>query len=53
MSRKAVLKQILRMVSSGDIPRDIYDKYLSKAPIGFMSYKDLLSYFDLNEDKEN
>lgn len=53
MSKEDILKQILKMVSSGEIPKDTYDKYLSNTPIGFMSYKDLLNYFELNEDKEN
>lgn len=53
MSKEDILRQILKMISSGEIPKDVYDKYLSKTSIGFMSYEDLLEYFELKEDKEN
>lgn len=31
------LHQIARMIASGDIPKEVYDKYLSNTPIGFMT----------------
>ncbi len=35
------LKQICKMISSGEIPKEVYDKYLSETRIGFMSEEDL------------
>lgn len=44
MSKEDVIKQIAKMIASGKIPNEIYDKYLSKTPIGFMSADDLIKY---------
>lgn len=38
---KDPIKQIAKMISSGEIPCEVYNKYLSQTPIGFMSYEDL------------
>ena len=34
---------ICRMIASGDIPKDIYQKWLSKTPIGFMTPLEIYS----------
>lgn len=52
MNKKEVIKCIAKMISSGDIPKDIYDKYLSKCPIGFMSEKDLIEYLRSDEEDD-
>lgn len=44
MNRDETLSQIVKMIVSGEIPKEIYNKYLSMTPIGFMNYDDLLSY---------
>lgn len=49
MNRDETLSQIVKMIVSGEIPKEIYNKYLSMTPIGFMNYDELLSY--LNKDK--
>lgn len=38
------IKQIAKMIASGEIPKDVYDKYLGKCPIGFMNEEDLFDY---------
>lgn len=38
------LKQIIKMIVSGELPNDVYDKYLSNSPIGFMNEEDLFNY---------
>lgn len=43
------LKQIIKMISSGDVPKKVYDKYLSKTPIGFMNYKELCNFFGIGD----
>ena len=52
MTREETLKQIAKMISSGDIPKEIYDKYLSDTPIGFMSSNDLFEYLENQELKK-
>lgn len=32
------------MIASGKIPNEVYDKYLSNCPIGFMNEEDLFNY---------
>lgn len=49
MSKKEILKQIIKMISSGDVPKKVYDKYLSKTPIGFMNYKELCNFFGIGD----
>ena len=49
MKREETLSQIVKMIVSGEIPKEIYNKYLSMTPIGFMNYDKLLNY--LNKDK--
>lgn len=44
------LKQICKMIASGEIPDEVYDKYLSKTPIGFMNETDL---YDFLKGKNN
>ena len=42
--KEEVLKQICKMITSGEIPNEVYDKYLSKCPIGFMEDGELFNY---------
>lgn len=44
MNREETIKQIAKMIASGETPKEVYDKYLSECPIGFMSEKDLINY---------
>lgn len=48
MNKEDPLKQICKMIASGEIPDEVYNKYLSKTPIGFMSKMDL---YDFLKDK--
>lgn len=50
MNKEDTLKQICKMISSGDIPKGVYDKYLSKTPLGFMNYEELYDF--LNEQNQ-
>lgn len=50
MNKEDTLKQICKMISSGDIPKVVYDKYLSKTPLGFMNYEELYDF--LNEQNQ-
>lgn len=52
MTREETLKQIAKTISSGDIPKEIYDKYLSETPIGFMNSKELFEYLENQELKK-
>ena len=38
MTVEQVIECISKMIASGDIPNEVYDKYLSKCPIGFMKF---------------
>ncbi len=51
MNRDETLSQIVKMIVSGEIPKTIYNKYLSMTSIGFMNYDELLSYLE-NENQE-
>lgn len=53
MNKEETLKQICKMISSGDIPKQIYDKYLSCTPMGFMNYKELCDFFGILEKVDN
>ena len=53
MNREYTLKQICKMISSGDIPKVVYDKYLSKTPVGFMNYKELCNFFEIGDSNIN
>lgn len=53
MNREYTLKQICKMISSGEIPKQIYDKYLSSTPVGFMNYKELCYFFGLVKKVES
>ncbi len=44
MSKEEMLQQIAKMIASGEIPKEIYDKYLGKCPIGFMSEETLFNF---------
>ncbi len=44
MTVEQVIECISKMIASGDIPNEVYDKYLSKCPIGFMNEDDLFNY---------
>lgn len=50
MNKEDTLKQICKMIASGEIPDEVYDKYLSKTPIGFMNETDL---YDFLKGKNN
>lgn len=50
MNKEDTLKQICKMIASGEIPDEVYDKYLSKTSIGFMNETDL---YDFLKDKNN
>lgn len=50
MNKEDTLKQICKMIASGEIPDEVYNKYLSKTPIGFMSKTDLYNFL---KDKNN
>ena len=50
MNREYTLKQICKMISSGDIPKVVYDKYLSKTQLGFMNYEELYDFL-MNKTK--
>ena len=50
MNKEDTLKQICKMISSGDIPKGVYDKYLSKTQLGFMNYEELYDF--LNEQNK-
>lgn len=52
MNYKEIIKQIAKMISSGDIPKTIYNKYLSKAPIGFMNCEELENFLLKEELKK-
>lgn len=45
------LPNIVKLISSGEIPKDVYNKYLGNVPCGFMSEKELLEWFLENSDK--
>lgn len=47
--KKETLKQICKMISSGDISKEIYNKYLSNTPVGFMNYKELCNFFGIGD----
>ena len=53
MNKKETLKQICKMISSGDIPKEIYNKYLSNTPVGFMNYKELCNFFEIGDSDTN
>lgn len=52
MNKEETLKQICKMIASGEIPKQIYDKYLSDTPIGFMNSNDLFEYLENQELKK-
>ena len=51
MNKEDTIKQICKMISSGDIPKEVYDKYLSKTSLGFMNYKELYDFFNEQNNK--
>ena len=53
MNKEDTLKQICKMIASGGIPNEVYDKYLSSTPIGFMNYKELCDFFGIVEKVES
>lgn len=53
MNKEETLKQICKMIASGEIPDEVYDKYLSSTPIGFMNYKELCDFFGIVEKVES
>lgn len=50
MNKEETLKQICKMISSGDIPKEIYNKYLSNTLVGFMNYKELCDFFGIGDN---
>lgn len=51
MNKEETLKQICKMISSGEIPDEVYDKYLSKTQLGFMNYEELYDFL-MNKTKK-
>ena len=49
MNVEQVIKCISKMIASGDIPNEVYDKYLSDCPIGFMNEEKLFEYLTKGE----
>lgn len=47
MKKIKALEQILKFIASGQIPQELYDKYLANTEIGFMRYEDLKEYFNI------
>lgn len=47
MKKIRTLEQILKFIASGQIPQELYDKYLANTEIGFMRYEDLKEYFNI------
>lgn len=45
------IRQISKMIASGDL-KEIYSKYLSNCPIGFMIEQDLYDYLIKNDEIE-
>lgn len=43
------IRQISKMIASGDL-KEIYSKYLSNCPIGFMTEQDLYDYLIKNDE---
>lgn len=53
MNKEDTIKQIAKMIASGEISKEVYDKYLSQCPIGFMNERDLIKYLlDKGESNE-
>lgn len=52
LTRELVIEQIAKMISSGEIPNEVYDKYLGNCPIGFMNENDLKLYLLENEKED-
>lgn len=44
------IKQIVKMIASGEIPKKVYDKYLSDCPIGFMNEEELLKALEVADE---
>lgn len=58
MNNIEALRCISKMIASGEIPNEVYDKYLSKCPIGFMNEEDVFEFLTkgeihLNEEDNN
>lgn len=51
IDRIRTLIRICEMIASGEIPNNVYDKYLSKEPIGFMSETKIFDYLQGGLDK--
>lgn len=51
MNKEDTLKQICKMIASGEIPDEVYNKYLSKTPIGFMNKTDLYNFLKGKNNK--
>lgn len=53
MNKEDTIKQIAKTIASGEIPKKVYDEYLSQCPIGFMNERDLIKYLlDKGESNE-
>lgn len=44
--RNKTLHQICRMIASGEIPSDVYNKYLGNTPIGFMTPLEIMAHLN-------
>lgn len=45
------LPNIAKLISSGEIPKEVYNKYLGNVPCGFMNEKDLIKWLLEKSDK--
>lgn len=50
MNKEDTIKQIAKMIANGEIPKEVYDKYLRKCLIGFMNERDLIEYLKDSDD---
>lgn len=44
LRKNKTIMKISNMIASGEIPKEVYDKYLSDCPIGFMDKNTLYNY---------
>lgn len=44
LRKNKTIRQISDMISSGEIPKEVYNKYLNDCPIGFMDNNTLYNY---------
>lgn len=47
--RNKTLHQICRMIASGEIPKEVYNKYLGDTPIGFMTPLEIMAHLNSSQ----